>query len=81
MARQLGFLQNLETRKGLPAQYVPGDPLPEEANVLPSVEALQCCTGESEDTRPSLPAHFDIPVESSADSANGDCKRVIEVEV
>jgi len=30
-----GFLQNLETKKGLPARLVSGDPLPEEQPVLP----------------------------------------------
>jgi hypothetical protein len=80
VARQLGFLKNLETRRGLPAQYEPGEPLPEEASVLPSMEALQCCTAESGETPP---AHFDVSVDSTDDSSdlNGHRKRVIEVDV
>jgi hypothetical protein len=83
VARQLGFLKNLETRKGLPAQYVPGDPLPEEVNVLPSAEALQCCTTESGETPPRSPVHFDVAAESSGNrsSAKEEYKRVIEVEL
>jgi len=38
-----GFLQNLETKKGLPARPVLGDPLPEERPILPlPEEVLQC---------------------------------------
>jgi hypothetical protein len=38
-----GYLVNLEDKKGKPARYVTGDPMPEEAVVLPAVESL--CTG------------------------------------
>jgi hypothetical protein len=55
VARQRGFLKNLETRKGLPAQFVIGDPLPAEIDVLPSVEALQCCTAVAGETCPYTP--------------------------
>lgn len=36
VARELGYLVNLEDRNGKPAQLVIGDPLPEETKVLPS---------------------------------------------
>ena len=45
-----GHLKNLEDRKGRPARLVLGDPLPEDIEVLPSVERLRGCTvaGETE---------------------------------
>ncbi|MEW6359295.1 MAG: winged helix-turn-helix domain-containing protein [Planctomycetota bacterium] len=42
-AVDLGYLVNHEDKKGRPARLVPGDPLPEEIEVLPSVETLECC--------------------------------------
>ena len=39
-----GHLENLEDRKGRPARLVLGDPLPDDAEVLPSVERLRGCT-------------------------------------
>ncbi len=35
-----GYLQNQEGRKGRPARLIPGEPMPEEISILPSVEAL-----------------------------------------
>jgi hypothetical protein len=35
-----GYLRNLEDRKGRAARLVPGDPLPADQEVLPTVEAL-----------------------------------------
>ena len=45
-----GYAKNLEERKGRPARLVPGDPLPDDLEVLPTVERLHGCTvaGESE---------------------------------
>jgi hypothetical protein len=40
-ATAAGYLRNLEERRGAPARLVLGDPLPEETDVLPSVERLQ----------------------------------------
>jgi hypothetical protein len=57
VARKLGFLINLETRKGRPAQLALGAPLPEELEVFPTVEALQCCSAETGVS--SGPAAFD----------------------
>ena len=39
-ARDLGYLTNAEERRGRPARILPGDPLPEDVQVLPTVEAL-----------------------------------------
>jgi hypothetical protein len=39
-----GYLKNLEDHKGRPARIVMGDPLPEDIEVLPQVEALRDCT-------------------------------------
>jgi len=38
------YLKNLEGRKGRPAQLVPGDPMPDDLEVLPTVEQLRGCT-------------------------------------
>src|SRR5829696_5102017 len=43
-ATDRGHLENLEDRKGRPARLVLGDPLPDDAEVLPSVERLRGCT-------------------------------------
>lgn len=40
-AIRLGYVVNRETRKGQPAQLVPGDALPEEKPALPTVEELE----------------------------------------
>ncbi len=39
-----GYVKNLEERKGRPAQLVPGEPLPDDLEVLPTVERLHGCT-------------------------------------
>ena len=45
MAVEAGFLTNLETKRGRPARLVVGDPVPDELEILPPVEALeQCCS-------------------------------------
>jgi DNA-binding transcriptional ArsR family regulator len=36
-ARERGYIRNLEDRRGKPARYVAGDPLPDEVEVLPRV--------------------------------------------
>jgi hypothetical protein len=45
-AIHLGFLKNLEEKKGRPARLVLGDALPGDSDVLPTVEALQGCSAE-----------------------------------
>jgi hypothetical protein len=40
-ARRRGYVRNLEEKKGKPARIVLGDPLPEEVEILPSLERLQ----------------------------------------
>ena len=44
VARGKGYLINEEERRGMPAQLVLGDPLPEEEGALPAPEVLQCCS-------------------------------------
>ncbi|MDI9600034.1 MAG: hypothetical protein QM323_11165, partial [Acidobacteriota bacterium] len=41
-AIQRGYLVNLEERRGKPARYVPGEPLPADLEVLPRPETLGC---------------------------------------
>jgi len=92
VARQRGFLKNLETRRSFPAQFVLGDSLPQEVDILPSVEALQCCTMEPEETQPHSPGQPHVQTEpercgskteqkmkSTVEKEMG--KRMIEVEV
>jgi hypothetical protein len=38
-----GYVKNLEDRKGRPARLVPGDPLPDDIEILPIPERLQGC--------------------------------------
>ncbi|MGN7802949.1 hypothetical protein ACTJKE_09460 [Ensifer sp. 22521] len=40
-AIDLGYLDNLEKRERQPARLIPGDPLPEEVEVLPTTEELE----------------------------------------
>lgn len=54
VAKDRGFVQNLETKRGKPAKLILGDPLPEETDILPTVEVLQCCS-ENEGVLPPLP--------------------------
>ena len=91
-ACKLGLLKNLETKKGLPAQYEPSDPFPDEVEILPSVEVLRCCALESEETRassltqPPTSPKPGIGCENSvqmgaASEADDHAQRVIEVEI
>jgi hypothetical protein len=45
-----GFIKNLEDQRGKLGRYVPADPLPDDVEILPPPEVLQCCTvaGDSE---------------------------------
>ena len=47
VARDRGYLRNLESQKGRPARIVLGDPLPKETEVLPTVEMLREAIGET----------------------------------
>jgi hypothetical protein len=42
-AMDRGYIKNLEERKGRPAQLVLGDPLPDDIEILPTVERLHGC--------------------------------------
>jgi hypothetical protein len=44
-ARRRGYLKNEETRKGRPARLKTADPLPDDVEILPSVDRLaECCS-------------------------------------
>jgi hypothetical protein len=43
-----GFIKNLEDRRGKPGRYVPGDPLPDDIEILPEAEVLHRCSVASE---------------------------------
>jgi len=47
-AMDRGYVKNLEDRKGRPARLVPGDPLPNDLEILPAPERLQGCTVASD---------------------------------
>ena len=44
-----GFLRNLETKRGKPSRLVIGESLPEDIEILPSVERLRSCTDDKGD--------------------------------
>ena len=49
LATDAGYLKNLEDRKGRAARLVPGDPMPEDLQILPTVKKLaeECSTVSS----------------------------------
>ncbi len=78
-AVQQGYLENLEDRKGRPARIVLGDPLPTELEVLPTVEALQCCC---DDTGGYIPLPTQQVTTATADTIPArQTQRIIEVEI
>jgi hypothetical protein len=48
-ARARGYLKNLESKRGLPARIVPGEPLPEDIEILPAPDRLreQCSSART----------------------------------
>jgi hypothetical protein len=44
VALNRSYLQNLEDKRGRPSRIVLGDPLPDDVEILPTVEVLQCCS-------------------------------------
>jgi hypothetical protein len=52
-AVQLGYLRNLEERKGRPARLCLGDTMPATPTILPSAEVLHGCSVDREDSSPS----------------------------
>jgi hypothetical protein len=55
-ARTRGYLRNLEERRGKPAQIVLGDPLPDDVELLPTVENLaRRCSVDAETERDPAP--------------------------
>jgi hypothetical protein len=55
-ARTRGYLKNLETARGKPARIVLADPLPDDIEVLPSLDALAAA-----DQTPPLPDGSSLP--------------------
>jgi hypothetical protein len=57
VALKRGYLRNSEDRKGRPYRLVLGDPLPEQPQILPTVERLHelllCCSVDEGDLPPS----------------------------
>jgi DNA-binding MarR family transcriptional regulator len=43
-AESKGYLANLEDQKGKAARLVVSDPLPEDAQLFPAAEHLECCS-------------------------------------
>jgi hypothetical protein len=58
-AADAGYLINEETRRGKPARYVLGEPMPEEQELLPSPEVLRRCTMNEGAARPLSPVDND----------------------
>ena len=64
-AQDRGYLKNNETRRGKPARLVLGDPMPEDAEILPSPERLsevlqRCAVDGGHSHAPSPPADGDV---------------------
>src|SRR5215204_4064389 len=55
-----GFIKNLEDQRGRPGRYVPADPLPDDVEILPPPEVLQCCTvaGDAEGVKKNVVSEF-----------------------
>ncbi len=58
-AGDAGYLTNEETRRGKPARYALGEPMPEDRDILPHLEVLQRCTMHRGKDAPSLPDNFE----------------------
>lgn len=69
-AREAGYLENSETKKGVAAKLVLGDPLPEERDLLPTPEVLQRCSVSEGVSDTPLPPSEPAGVEAEA-GANG----------
>lgn len=64
-ALERGYLKNLEDRKGRPARYVLGEPLPEDLDILPRPDALdadRCSVAVDSGGIPPSPAEGTSPV-------------------
>jgi hypothetical protein len=48
-----GYLVNHETQKGKPSRIARGNPLPDDLEILPTVEALQRCSRDEGESTPS----------------------------
>lgn len=92
MAVQLGYLKNLEDKRGRPARLVLGDPLPDEREVLPGVAELQPCSVEGRAhvaPSPLTPESATVASSNGATeehqtgdtSTEGEVERVLEVEI
>jgi len=57
-AVQLGYLRNMEDRKGRPARLTPGEAMPSAVTILPSVEVLHGCSVDRDRVAP-LPYCFE----------------------
>jgi hypothetical protein len=66
-ARSRGYLRNLEDKRGKPARIVLGDALPDELDVLPTVEHLRDCIARNTEEIPDPP-----PPESESASGGSD---------
>ena len=55
-----GFIKNLEDQRGRAGRYVPADPLPDDVEILPPPEVLQCCTvaGDAEGVKKNVVSEF-----------------------
>jgi hypothetical protein len=62
VARDGGYLVNLEERRGRPARLLPGEPLPEKVTILPDLDG--CCTV-------ARPSEGDIPPAGIVEGVGG----------
>lgn len=62
VAVEKGYLRNDEDRRGKPSKLALGDPLPEDREILPTVDALaECCSVDVGSGDPHTPPHTVTP--------------------
>lgn len=77
-ATDRGYLKNMEERKGRPAKIAISDPLPDDVDILPTVEDLaKCCSvagdsGGIDTPPPSEPNDADDPIPPEPDDSWDD---------
>ena len=62
-----GYLRNLEEKQGRPGRIAPGEPLPDDVAILPTVEDLCGCAG----VRPGMHSPPPAPAHRPDGSTNG----------
>lgn len=65
----LGYVTNLETRKGQPARLVLGDALPVDVPALPTVEELMCMCSDLQETHSTIQPESEDRIYAESEAA------------